>query len=94
MALVINKKWDGGVIGCPGAEKSSGFVLLDTPEQNLTSAEPGEGVEAWQPPGATWRTTPESGHFGAFLSKTLQNQGFCLQKVLFSAKIEIGRAHV
>ena len=67
----IGKKQGGGVTGHPLAEKSCEFVLFGTADQNPTSAEPGEDVGAWHPPGDTWGTTPESDHFGAFLSKTL-----------------------
>ena len=70
MALEISKKQGGRATGHPFAEKSCEFVLLGTADQNPTSVGPGEDVGAWHPPGATWCTTPESGHFGAFLIST------------------------
>ena len=46
------------------ASKSCVFILLTMPDQNPTSARPGEDVMAWHGPGDGRSTTPKGCHFG------------------------------
>ena len=63
-------------------------MFFGTPNQNPTSAGPGEDVVACHAPGYPWGTTPERGHFQCFSKENTENQGVYPQNDPKSAKIE------